>query len=65
MAKGGKLIPVGLKKVEKGRHSEKPSHKSDWFQSMIFVGSSWVGGPKKTQPWQPPCVPASKPWPFQ
>jgi len=58
MAKGGRIVPVGLKKIEKGRHSEKPAHKADWFQVMVQGPSGWVGGPKKTLPWTPPCVPA-------
>ena len=61
MAKGAqKVIPVGLKKLSKGRHSEKNTqHKADWFQPMIQTPSGWVGGPKQTIPWVPPCVPGN------
>ena len=61
MKSGGRVVPVGLKKPEKGRHSEKPTHKADWFQRMNPDGS---GGPKSQWPWTPPCVPAGMKWPW-
>ena len=62
MAKGGKIVPVGLKKVEKGRHSEKSTYKSPWCQLMIYTPSGWVGGPKFLYPRTPGCSPAGNKW---
>ena len=49
----GNVIPIGLKRPSKGKHSEKPTHKSDWFQIMKADGT---GGPRGSYPYKPPCV---------
>ena len=50
----GNVIPIGLKRPSKGRHSEKNTqHKADWFQIMKSDGN---GGPKFQFPYKPPCV---------
>ena len=60
MAKGLKAIPVGLKKLDKGRHSEKNTqHKADWFCTNVRDGSNWKSGPKKSLPWIPSCIPGN------
>jgi len=63
MAKGLKVVPVGLKKVEKGRHSEKVAFKAGWCQEMVHTPSGWVGGRKFLLPKCPPCQPAGDKWP--
>lgn len=63
MAKGRKVVPVGLKKVEKGHHSERVSFKAGWFQEMILTSRGWEGGRKFMGPYSPPCIPAGNSWP--
>lgn len=58
MAKGLKAVPVGLKKVPKGRHSEKAGYKPAFFATMVYTPSGWQTGRKSQYPYVPPCIPA-------
>ena len=55
------MIPVGLKKADKGVHSTPTVHKAVWYQRMWPDGK---GGPKYPFPMKPPCAPANAPWPY-
>ena len=59
---GGKNpLPVGLRKPNKGGHSEKSTqHKECWYQLMVQGPSGWTGGPKFSIPFVPPCIPADE-----
>ena len=60
MSKGGgkNPTPIGLRKLDKGRHSEKSTqHKAHWFARCEDApkGEKWV---KLGEPYIPPCIPA-------
>lgn len=59
MSKGGRIVPVGMRKLSKGGHSERNSTgKAPWFQCGHPDPSK--AGAKSQKPYVPPCISQSQ-----